>query len=99
MITKEQVEAAEKRVAEAEKAIREDKELIAQYNKQVEQNLLREFADIINRSGINPHRTKIAVDRIDVRRDVPQYCASRPADPHFEVVLNCVAFIEEAQDE
>lgn len=94
MITKEQVEAAEKRVAEAEKAIREDKELIVQYNMQVKQNLLREFADIINRSGINPHRTKIVVDRIDVHRNNPKYCASRPADPHFEVVLNCIAFQE-----
>lgn len=94
MITKEQVEAAEKRVAEAEKAIREDKELIEQYNMQVKQNLLREFADIINRSGINPHQTKIAVDRIEVRRDAPKYCASRPAAPHFEVVLNCIAFNE-----
>lgn len=46
MITKDQVEAAEKRVAEAEKAISEDKELIEQYNMQVKQNLLREFADI-----------------------------------------------------
>lgn len=94
MITKEHVEAAEKRLDEVEKTIREDKELIEQYNMQVKQNLLREFADIINRSGINPHRTKIAVDRIEVRRDAPKYCASRPADPHFEVVLNCVAFIE-----
>ena len=94
MITKEQVEAAEKRIAEAEKAIREDKELIEQYNMQVKQNLLREFADIINRSGISPHGTKIAVDRIEVRRDAPKYCASRPADPHFEVVLNCIAFNE-----
>lgn len=94
MITKEQVEAAEKRVTEAEKAIRGDKELIEQYNMQVKQNLLREFADIINRSGISPHQTKIAVDRIEVHRNAPEYCASRPAGPHFEVVLNCIAFNE-----
>lgn len=31
MITKEQVEAAEKRIAEAEKAIEADKALVAQY--------------------------------------------------------------------
>lgn len=94
MITKEQVEAAEKRIAEAEKAIKEDKELIAQYNIQVKQNLHREFADIINRSGISPHGTKIAVDRFEVRRDAPKYCASRPSDPHFELVLHCIAFNE-----
>lgn len=94
MITKEQVEAAEKRVAEAEKAIREDKELIVRYNKQIQENLYKEFADVINRSGISPHGTKIVVDRVDVRRDAPQYCASRSADPHFEVVLNCIAFNE-----
>lgn len=94
MITKEQVEAAEKRVAEAEKAIKEDKELIVQYNMQIQQNLCREFADIINRCGISPHRTKIAVDRIEVHRNAPEYCASRPADPHFEVVLNCIALYE-----
>lgn len=94
MITKEQVGAAEKRVAEAEKAIKEDKELIKQYNMQIKQNLCREFADIINRSGISPHRAKIAVDKIEVRRNAPEYCASRPADPHFELVLHCIAFNE-----
>lgn len=94
MITKEQAEAAKKRVAETEKAIKGDKELVEQYNMQIKQNLLREFTDIINRSGINPNRTKIVVDRIEVRRNAPQYCASRPADPHFEVVLNCIAFNE-----
>lgn len=94
MITKEQAEAAKKRVAEAEKAIKGDKELVEQYNMQIKQNLLREFTDIINRSGINPNRTKIVVARIEVHRNAPQYCASRPADPHFEVVLNCIAFNE-----
>lgn len=94
MITKEQVEAAEKRIAEAEEAIKEDKELIAQYNVQVKQNLHREFADIINRSGISPSHSKIVVDKLEVRRNTPQYCASRPADPHFELVLHCIAFNE-----
>lgn len=94
MITKEQVEAAKKRITEAEKAIEEDNKLIEQYNMQVNQNLLREFTDIINRSGISPYRTKIAVDRIEFRRNAPGYCALQPADPHFEVVLNCIAFQE-----
>lgn len=94
MITKEQVEAAEKRVAEAEKAIREDKELIVRYNKQIQENLYKEFADVINRSGISPHGTKIGVDRIEVHRNAPEHWTSRPADPHFEVVLHCIAFEE-----
>lgn len=91
MITKEQVEAAEKRVAETEKAIREDKELIKQYNMQIQQNLCREFADIINRSGINSSCTKIAVDQVELRRSAPEYCASRSVASHFEVVLHCIA--------
>jgi hypothetical protein len=94
MIIKEQIEAAEKRIAEAEKAIKGDKKLVEQYNMQIKQNLLREFTDIINRSGINPNRTKIVVDRIEVRRNAPNYCTSQPADPHFEVALNCIAFQE-----
>lgn len=94
MITKEQVEAAEKRIAEAEKAIKEDEELIAQYNVQVMHNLRREFADVIHRSGISTSRRKIVVDKLEVRRDAPQHCASRPADPHFELVLHCIVFNE-----
>lgn len=94
MITKEQAEAAEKRVAEAEKAIKEDKELIAKYSEQIKKNLYKEFTDIINRSGISPSHSKIVVDNIEVRRNAPEYCASQPADPHFEVVLNCIAFNE-----
>lgn len=93
MITKEQVEVAEKRVAEAEKAIKEDKELIARYNKQIQENLYKEFADVINRSGISPSRVNIVVDRIDVHRDAPGWngITSPPTIPHFEVVLHCIA--------
>lgn len=96
MITKEQAEAAEKRVAEAEKAIKEDKELIVQYNKQIQENLYKEFADVINRSGISPSRVDIVVDRIEVCRDAPGWngITSPPIIPHFEVVLHCIAFNE-----
>lgn len=49
MITKEQIEAAEKRIAEAEKAIADDRVLVAQYNEQIRQNLHEELSDILNR--------------------------------------------------
>lgn len=49
MITKEQVEAAEKRIAEAEKLIVEDRALVAQYNEQISQNLHEVLSDILNR--------------------------------------------------
>ncbi len=90
MITKEQVEAAEKRIAEAEEAIKEDKELIKLYKMQTERKALDEFADIINRNYANQSGYTVTVLRLETRWGAPQYNGMhRPASRNFEFVLHC----------
>lgn len=87
MITKEQVEAAEKRIAEAGKAIVEDRALVAQYNEQVRKNLYNELADIICRSGFIDYQNMV-VDSVELITSEPRTMGVK----HFDIVLHCIDF-------
>lgn len=87
MITKEQVEAAEKRIAEAERAIVEDRALVAQYNEHVRKNLYNELADIICRSGFIDYQNMV-VDSAELITSEPRTMGVK----HFDIVLHCIDF-------
>ena len=87
MITKEQVKAAEKRIAEAEKAIVEDRLLVAQYNEHVRKNLYNELADIICRSGFIGYQNMV-VDSAELITNEPRTMGVK----HFDIVLHCIDF-------
>lgn len=87
MITKEQVEAAEKRIAEAEKAMAEDRALVAQYNEHVRKNLYNELADIICRSGFIDYQNMV-VDSAELITSEPRIMGAK----HFDIVLHCIDF-------
>jgi hypothetical protein len=87
MITKEQVEAAEKRIAEAEKAIEADKALVAQYNEYVRKNLYNELADIICRSGFIGYQNMV-VDSAELITSEPRTMGVK----RFDIVLHCIDF-------
>ena len=88
MITKEQVEAAEKRIADAEEAIAEDKRLVCEYNEQVCRNMYLELAEILTRSGFIDY-PNLLVDRVELNQP-----ASQPLSDvrQFDVVLHCISF-------
>ena len=87
MITKEQVKAAEKRIAEAEKAIVEDRALVAQYNEHVRKNLYNELADIICRSGFIDYQNMV-VDSAELITSEPRTMGVK----RFDIVLHCIDF-------
>ena len=87
MITKEPVEAAEKRIAEAEKAIVEDRALVAQYNEHVRKNLYNELADIICRSGFIDYQNMV-VDSAELITSEPRTMGVK----RFDIVLHCIVF-------
>jgi dissimilatory sulfite reductase (desulfoviridin) alpha/beta subunit len=87
MITKEQVEAAEKRIAEADKLIEVDKELLAQYNEHVRKNLYNELADIICRSGFIDYQNMV-VDSAELITSEPRTMGVK----RFDIVLHCIDF-------
>lgn len=87
MITKEQAEAAEKRIAEAEKAITEDRALVAQYNEHVRKNLYNELADIICRSEFIDYQNMV-VDSVELITSEPRIMGVK----HFDIVLHCIDF-------
>lgn len=88
MITKEQAEAAEKRIAEAEKTIAADKALVTQYNEHLRKNLNNELADIICRSGVIDYPNMV-VDSVEVHRPARQPFSDAP---QFDIVLHCISF-------
>lgn len=85
MITKEQVEAAEKRIAEAEKAIATDKALVAQYNEHLRKNLRKELADIICRSGVINYPNMV-VESVELITSEPRTMVVK----RFDIVLHCI---------
>lgn len=87
MITKEQIEAAEKRIAEAEKTIAADKALVAQYNEHLRKNLYNELADIICRSGVIDYPNMV-VDSAELITSDPRTMGVK----HFDIVLHCIDF-------
>lgn len=89
MITKEQVEAAEKRIAEAEKAIEADKELLAQYNEQISQNLQEELSDILNRCNFMGF-PNIVVNEVIANADANLSLTSDYR--RFTIELHCTSF-------
>lgn len=91
MITKEQVEAAEKRIAEAERAIAEDRALKAQYNEQIRQNLHEELSDILNRCNL------MGLPNIVVNEVITKVGGKfSPASDYriFTIELQCTSFNE-----
>lgn len=88
MITKEQAEAAEKRIADAEKAIAEDRNLVREYNEHLRKNLYNELADIICRSGVIDYPNMV-VDGVEVHRPARQPFSDAP---QFDIVLHCISF-------
>lgn len=91
MITKEQVEAAEKRIAEAEKLIEADKELLAQYNEQINQNLHEELSDILNRCNFMGF-PNIVVNEVITNIDANLSLTSDYR--RFTIELQCTSFNE-----
>lgn len=87
MITKEQVEAAEKRIADAEKAIAEDKNLVREYNEHLRKNLYNELADIICRSGVIDYPNMV-VDSAELITSEPRTMGVK----RFDIVLHCLDF-------
>lgn len=88
MITKEQVEAAEKRIADAEKAIAEDRNLVREYNEHLRKNLYNELADIICRSGVVDYPNMV-VDSVELHRLARQ---PFPDASQVDIVLHCISF-------
>lgn len=87
MITKEQIEAAEKRIAEAEKAIAADKALVTQYNEHLRKNLYNELANIICRSGVIDYPNMV-VDSVELITSEPRTMGVK----RFDIVLHCINF-------
>lgn len=87
MITKEQAEAAEKRIAEAEKTIAADKALVTQYNEHLRKNLYNELADIICRSGVIDYPNMV-VDSVELITNEPRTMGVK----RFDIVLHCLDF-------
>lgn len=87
MITKEQIEAAEKRIAEAEKTIAADKALVTQYNEHLRKNLYNELADIICRSGVIDYPNML-VDSVELITSEPRTMGVK----RFDIVLHCIDF-------
>ena len=91
MITKVQVEAAEKRIAEAERTIVEDRLLVAQYNEQISQNLHEELSDILNRCNFMEF-PNIVVNEVIANVDAN---LSHTSDyRRFTIELQCTSFNE-----
>lgn len=88
MITKEQAEAAEKRIADAEKAIAEDKNLVREYNEHLRKNLYNEIADIICRSEVIDYPNMV-VNSVELRRPARQPFSDAP---QLDIVLHCISF-------
>lgn len=91
MITKEQVEAAKRRIAEAEKAIVEDRSLVAQYNEQIRQNLHEELSDILNRCNFMGF-PNIVVNEVIANVDANLSLTSDYM--RFTIELHCTSFNE-----
>lgn len=89
MITKEQVGAAEKRIAEAEKAIVEDRALVAQYKEQISQNLHEELSDILNRCNFMEF-PNIVVNEVITNIDANLSLTSDYR--RFTIELQCTSF-------
>lgn len=91
MNTKEQVEAVEKRIAEAEKAIEADKALVAQYKEYIRQNLHNELSDILCRIEFMGF-SNIVVNEVIAHRVGN---LSIPSDfTRFTIELQCTSFNE-----
>lgn len=89
MITKESVEAAERRIAEAERGIVEDRALVAQYNEQISQNLHEELSDILNRCNVMGF-PNIVVNEVFANIDAN---LSHTSDyRRFTIELQCTSF-------
>lgn len=88
MITKEQAEAAEKRIADAEKAIAEDRNLVREYNEHLRKNFYNALADIICRSGVVDY-PNLVVDSVEVHRPARQPFSDAS---QFDIVLHCISF-------
>lgn len=87
MITKEQAEAAEKRIAEAEKTIAADKALVTQYNEHLRKNLYNELADIICRSGFIDYQNVVVDSAELITSELRTMGVKR-----FDIVLHCLDF-------